>query len=1047
MTRESRGAFLKECLIAAAAFAACTAWVFRDLLLSGGVDALQQYPPSNPRFLWHMSEMTYITQAAIGVQNRLLHEGVFPAWTPFAAGGTPLIAKMQNGFFALHHVLLYALPLEWAPRIYTAVILLKNFLAFFSTFLLARCLGLGLWSAIFSGVWFIASALCLGGIFTWPGAALAVPMTLLLIELLFRRQAALSVILLPWAVAIPFLSGHFETGVYNFGAASFYFLFRWRRGPEGAAASWKPLWLFMAAAAAGILLACAQALAGVEYVNRSYSKIWHDRRFFGFWDWDTVNKHLGGEDAPLLLLGWSAAAGFIWSLRRLLRAPSAEPTWRWAGLAVSCLALAVGSLSILGLQESLSNFVFREATYSSPWLPVTGFIGLTLALWAWSLERGCGGGLRALGWLLLAEIPLLLREPGLANAVIHLPLFNNFHNATSHYRWEFHLSRAILCALAFQKCLEPPAQQPLASRLAQARRLALLLSIMTAGYLAGLGLKAPLCRLMPSAAAWRPGYDGAAGHFSTPERIQTLQANLPLSGWATTHKPVSSIEVGVWQGNALTAAQSAEVLEPDAPGPRRRFFLTLRRSPQMPANGMLAAKVHYADGSSALIPGPDYSFLLDQGSRTGWMLLAAVLAAPLVLLLPAWPLKLAFLFLCLAPLHSLKANAIAADQIPFRLPALEKIREDRSGPFRITSLEYNFLQADYPGLYGLGDVRTGGDSIDVLTAIYFYHLAASFAEGRNPQSLQTALKLLGLAGVKYLVHPPDSPPLQHPALEKFYDGPDMSVWRNSLAMPRALFFDQAVYLPLGNIRDWPNRDRFMAPLAGGLEKGSLDPAKTLVLHDAPKENFPAAVSSGTSRASIESYGANRVKVSVEAAKPGFLFLSDTFFPGWKALRDGRPAQILRAWLNFRAVPVPQGRSVVEFIYRPLPLTAGLLTAGLTALAWLFFYRAYRLRRLDWLEAAPPAPTEGKKKKGKNAVPALPIPEDPLARRCAGALEAVLAALIGSNLAYWLFWTAFICRQTLANAAARALLAVLFLVLLADFFATIKRPQSGIKEPT
>lgn len=1042
---------LKECLAALAVFAGCMAWYFRDLLVSGGVDALQQYSPSNPRFLWHISEMVYIAQAAIGVQNQLLHEGVFPAWTPFAAGGTPLIAKMQNGFFALHHVLLYALPLAWAPRLYTAVILLKNFLAFFSAFLLARCLGLRLWGAIFSGIWFTTSALCLGGIFTWQGAALAVPMGLLLIELMFRRKAALSVVLLPWAIAIPFLSGHFESGVYSFGAILFYFLYRWRRDPAGAAASWKPCWLFASATAMGTLLACAQALPAVEYVERSYSKIWHDRRFFGFWDWDTVNKHLGSEDAILLLLGWSAAAGFLWSLRRLMRPQSSASIWRQTGLAVSCLALAVGCLSILGLQEPLFSFAFRSH-YSNFWLSLTGLLGLVLALWAWSAEESRGSGFRALGWLLLFEILLLLREPGLVNAVIHVPLFNNFHNAISNYRWEFHLSRAILCALALQKC-QDLMEQPLRSRWEQACRLARILLIVATGFLGGLGLKAPLSRLMPAAAAWRSGYDGAAGHFATAEKIQTFQSTLPISGWATTRKPITSIEVGAWQGSALTAAAPAEPLDPGEAGPRWRFFLKLRRSPQMPANGTLAAKVLYVDGSTALIPGPDYSFhSLEQGPSSPWILLAAVLAAPLLLLLPAWPLKLAFLGLCLAPLYTLRAGVIAADQIPFRLPALDKIREDHDGPFRVTSLEYGFLQADYAGLYGLGDVRTGGDSIDVLTAIYFYHLVASFAEGRTPQSLQTALKLLGLAGVKYLVHPLDRPPPQHPALLKFYDGPEMSVWRNTLAMPRALFYDQAAYLPLGNIRDWPNRNRFMGPLAAGLEAGQLDPAKTLVLHDEPKENFPATESSGASTVAIESYGPNRVKVSVDAAKPGFLFLSDTFFPGWKALRDGRPAQILRAWLNFRAVPVPQGKSVVEFVYRPLPLTIGLLAAGLTALAWLLLYRAYRLRRLDWLEVAPLIQAEGRKNKNKNPPPALPIPEDSSAHRCAGALEAVLATLVGVNLAYWLFWTGFVCRQAAVNWAARVLSAALLLVLLADFFGTIKQPQPGIKsssekEPT
>jgi uncharacterized membrane protein YfhO len=66
---------------------------------------------------------------------------------------------------------------------------------------------------------------------------------------------------------------------------------------------------------------------------------------------------------------------------------------------------------------------------------------------------------------------------------------------------------------------------------------------------------------------------------------------------------------------------------------------------------------------------------------------------------------------------------------------------------------------------------------------------------------------------------------------------------------------------------------------------------------------------------------------------GYLVLSDTFYPGWRAFVDGRRAEIVPADHAFRAVYVPVGQHVVEFRYQPGSLQFG---AILSALAWLAF---------------------------------------------------------------------------------------------------------------
>jgi uncharacterized membrane protein YfhO len=76
----------------------------------------------------------------------------------------------------------------------------------------------------------------------------------------------------------------------------------------------------------------------------------------------------------------------------------------------------------------------------------------------------------------------------------------------------------------------------------------------------------------------------------------------------------------------------------------------------------------------------------------------------------------------------------------------------------------------------------------------------------------------------------------------------------------------------------------------------------------------------------------RIVLAADAAEPGLVVLRDTFFPGWQALVDGRPAPLLRADFLFRAVPVPAGRHTVELRYRSRALERGLLVSIVSLLA-------------------------------------------------------------------------------------------------------------------
>ncbi len=83
---------------------------------------------------------------------------------------------------------------------------------------------------------------------------------------------------------------------------------------------------------------------------------------------------------------------------------------------------------------------------------------------------------------------------------------------------------------------------------------------------------------------------------------------------------------------------------------------------------------------------------------------------------------------------------------------------------------------------------------------------------------------------------------------------------------------------------------------------------------------------------IEQYGEERVVIRVRLNEPGYLVLTDAFYPGWEArsLRWG-PIPVRKVWGYFRAVSLPPGEDVIEFVYKPKSFGIGLILSVLTGL--------------------------------------------------------------------------------------------------------------------
>jgi hypothetical protein len=110
---------------------------------------------------------------------------------------------------------------------------------------------------------------------------------------------------------------------------------------------------------------------------------------------------------------------------------------------------------------------------------------------------------------------------------------------------------------------------------------------------------------------------------------------------------------------------------------------------------------------------------------------------------------------------------------------------------------------------------------------------------------------------------------------------------------------------------------------------SFDPAREVIL----PEGSPAAIApsfSGTAR--VTTLEADRVRVEADLSEAGYVVLVDAYDPGWRTTVDGRATPLLRANIAFRAVAVPAGRHVIESVYRPRAVLAGLAVSAAALVA-------------------------------------------------------------------------------------------------------------------
>jgi len=111
----------------------------------------------------------------------------------------------------------------------------------------------------------------------------------------------------------------------------------------------------------------------------------------------------------------------------------------------------------------------------------------------------------------------------------------------------------------------------------------------------------------------------------------------------------------------------------------------------------------------------------------------------------------------------------------------------------------------------------------------------------------------------------------------------------------------------------------------------FDPTEE-VLIEKPLPNPPEPPTSQAATVTFTKTEDQELNLEVNSPIDGFLFLSDTYYPGWRVYVNGQEEEILRANFAFRAIPIKKGKSTVVFWYDPEIFRRGLELTVVGALA-------------------------------------------------------------------------------------------------------------------
>jgi Bacterial membrane protein YfhO len=150
-------------------------------------------------------------------------------------------------------------------------------------------------------------------------------------------------------------------------------------------------------------------------------------------------------------------------------------------------------------------------------------------------------------------------------------------------------------------------------------------------------------------------------------------------------------------------------------------------------------------------------------------------------------------------------------------------------------------------------------------------------------------------------------------LQAFNNG-EIVIFENRSVLPRAWL------VPLSGMEIFRKVDMEV----DRLKSADFDPLKSVTISDmssAPSTTQTEHNFNGF--ADVVESGITRLAIRTQASAPAVLVVSQTYYPGWTAMVDGKLTPTLAADVTLTGIPVPAGAHEVQLVFQPLSFRLGL----------------------------------------------------------------------------------------------------------------------------
>lgn len=163
----------------------------------------------------------------------------------------------------------------------------------------------------------------------------------------------------------------------------------------------------------------------------------------------------------------------------------------------------------------------------------------------------------------------------------------------------------------------------------------------------------------------------------------------------------------------------------------------------------------------------------------------------------------------------------------------------------------------------------------------------------------------------------------------------VALMRYTNALPRVKFYDR--------VKSYAD----VKPLCAALDAGTLDYRRELGVMEGDQRRYTLPVNAGPgiapARVSLTQKTPEWYQIAYETARPGVVFISESFYPGWEA--DGGRRPIIKVFGAFKGIVITEaGKGVIDVRFSPASLRHGVVISGTTLLVLLITVAALAWRR-------------------------------------------------------------------------------------------------------